>query len=328
MRVAARRCCSRLFTVFTAMSIFGVFLGTAAPIIALSVMSGFENDLKTKIRSTKADVVIDPQRRPAVHRLAGGATQKLAGIPGIAGSMPYVEAEVIVKHATNPAGMGIILRGIDPARAPRVLGLERTLREGKIEYLAHPDADPRRAAAMIDSRGPTDDAADGRRGEADPRRGRGAGARAAGHPAGRGAVPAHPARLRRQRGRRRLPDVRRRAGRADAQAEAVPGGRPLLQRHVRVRFQAGLRRRCATPRSSWTCPGEVTGIEIRTRHARRRRRAVADGDRAPPRAGLRGPVVGGAEPRVCSWRSSWRRSRCSSCSPSSRWWRRSRSSPT
>ena len=28
------------FTVFTAISIFGVFLGTAAPIIALSVMSG------------------------------------------------------------------------------------------------------------------------------------------------------------------------------------------------------------------------------------------------------------------------------------------------
>jgi hypothetical protein len=48
-----------IFTVFTALSVFGVFLGTAAPVIALSVMSGFENDLKTKIRSTKADVVIE-----------------------------------------------------------------------------------------------------------------------------------------------------------------------------------------------------------------------------------------------------------------------------
>ena len=46
------------FTVFTAISIFGVFLGTAAPILALSVMSGFEMDLKTKIRGAKADVVI------------------------------------------------------------------------------------------------------------------------------------------------------------------------------------------------------------------------------------------------------------------------------
>ena len=52
------------FTVFTAISIFGVFLGTGAPIIALSVMSGFEADLKSKIRATKADVVIERRRRP------------------------------------------------------------------------------------------------------------------------------------------------------------------------------------------------------------------------------------------------------------------------
>src|SRR4029079_8085237 len=47
-----------IFTVFPAISIFGVFLGTSVPIIALSVMSGFESDLKSKIRATKADVVI------------------------------------------------------------------------------------------------------------------------------------------------------------------------------------------------------------------------------------------------------------------------------
>jgi lipoprotein-releasing system permease protein len=56
--------------------------------------------------------------------------------------MPYVETEVIIKHATNPAGMGIILRGIDPARAPYVLGLAHTLQEGKIAYLQHPEQIP------------------------------------------------------------------------------------------------------------------------------------------------------------------------------------------
>ena len=124
-------CCSQSFTVFTALSIFGVFLGTAAPIIALSVMSGFENDLKTKIRSTKADVVIETQRRPPVHRLAGGARRSSPASPASSASMAYVEAEVIVKHATNAAGMGIVLRGIDPERAPRVLGVERTLQGGQ-----------------------------------------------------------------------------------------------------------------------------------------------------------------------------------------------------
>ena len=130
-----------VFTVFTALSVFGVFLGTAAPVIALSVMSGFENDLKTKIRSTKADVVIETRDgRPFTDVQAVEA--KLAGIRDIAGAMAYVEAEVIVKHATNAAGMGIILRGIDPERALRVLGVERTLKEGSIGYLQHPDQIP------------------------------------------------------------------------------------------------------------------------------------------------------------------------------------------
>jgi lipoprotein-releasing system permease protein len=129
------------FTVFAAVSIYGVFLGTSAPIIALSVMSGFENDLKTKIRSTKADVVVErADDRPFTDYEAVDA--KLQGVPGLVGSMPYVESEVIVKHATNPAGMGIILRGVDASRAPRVLGIERTLKEGKVAWLDHPEQIP------------------------------------------------------------------------------------------------------------------------------------------------------------------------------------------
>ena len=131
-----------IFTVFTALSVFGVFLGTAAPVVALSVMSGFENDLKTKIRSTKADVVIEMHAdRPFTDWKEVEA--KLAGIGDIAGAMAYIDAEVIVKHATNAAGMGIILRGIEPARAPLVLGIERTLKEGRVSFLDHPEEIPK-----------------------------------------------------------------------------------------------------------------------------------------------------------------------------------------
>ncbi|HVY40741.1 MAG TPA: ABC transporter permease [Polyangia bacterium] len=139
-----------LFTVFTAVSIFGVFLGTGAPIIALSVMSGFEADLKGKIRATKADVVVSTSDdRPFTDWQQVDA--KLAGIPDVVGSMPYVESEVIIKHATNPAGMGIIVRGIDPISAPRVLGLERTMQEGKIAYLSHPEQIPAGAFDLVPS---------------------------------------------------------------------------------------------------------------------------------------------------------------------------------
>lgn len=129
------------FTVFTAISIFGVFLGTGAPIVALSVMSGFEADLKTKIRATKADVVVQ-SRDDSPFTGWESAQARIEQVPGVVSSMAYVESEVIIKHATNPAGMGIILRGIDPVRAPKVLDLGRTLREGKVEYLKDPAAIP------------------------------------------------------------------------------------------------------------------------------------------------------------------------------------------
>jgi lipoprotein-releasing system permease protein len=136
------------FRVFTAISIFGVFVGTQTPIIALSVMSGFEADLKSKIRATKADVVIDiADDRPFTDWQS--VQQQVGSIDGVVASMAYVEAEVIVKHASNPAGMGIILRGIDAQRAPRVLDLARKMSEGKVEYLLNPKQIPAEDAAMM-----------------------------------------------------------------------------------------------------------------------------------------------------------------------------------
>jgi lipoprotein-releasing system permease protein len=136
------------FTVFTAISIFGVFLGTGAPIIALSVMSGFEADLKTKIRATKADIVVSAtEDRPFTDWKA--VQKRLAEVPEVVSSMAYLESEVIIKHATNPSGMGIVLRGIDATSAPRVLDLARTLREGQVGYLEHPRDIPTEDAEIM-----------------------------------------------------------------------------------------------------------------------------------------------------------------------------------
>jgi len=136
------------FTVFTAFSIFGVFLGTCAPIVALSVMSGFEADLKTKIRATKADIVVSmTDDRPFTDWQ--DVQRKLAGVPEVVASMAYIESEVIIKHETNPSGMGIILRGIDPSAAPKVLDLGRTLREGKVGWLDHPADIPTEEADLM-----------------------------------------------------------------------------------------------------------------------------------------------------------------------------------
>jgi lipoprotein-releasing system permease protein len=157
------------FTVFTAFSIFGVFLGTGAPIIALSVMSGFEADLKSKIRATKADVVVSREGEQPFSDWEE-VEAKLKTVDGVVASMAYVESEVIIKHVSNPAGMGIILRGIDAARAPEVLDLARTLKEGKVEYLLEPEKIPVTDNELlpVEQLGPPEGAADEQRPGATP----------------------------------------------------------------------------------------------------------------------------------------------------------------
>jgi lipoprotein-releasing system permease protein len=124
------------FTLFTAISIFGVFLGTAAPILALSVMSGFEADLKGKIRGAKADVVVTiSDDHPFLDWQS--VRQTILRVPGVSGATPYLEAEVMVRSGASPAG--IVVRGIDPATAGSVIDLDRTARECTIDDLAHPE---------------------------------------------------------------------------------------------------------------------------------------------------------------------------------------------
>jgi lipoprotein-releasing system permease protein len=126
---------SASFSVFTSISIGGVTLGTFIPIVALSVMSGFEIDLKTKIRGAKADVVISVPEGEFTEWAE--VRRKIAGVSGLVASTPYVEGEVMIR--TGPAAAGIVVRGIDPATAPAVLDLSRALRDGKIEHLVHPE---------------------------------------------------------------------------------------------------------------------------------------------------------------------------------------------
>jgi lipoprotein-releasing system permease protein len=128
------------FTLFTTISIFGVFLGTAAPILALSVMSGFEMDLKGKIRGAKADVVItSAEDQPFLDWR--DVRDKVARVPGVVAATPYLEAEVMVRSGASPAG--IILRGLDVKSAGSVLDLSGTIRGGgSLDDLAHPERIP------------------------------------------------------------------------------------------------------------------------------------------------------------------------------------------
>ena len=107
------------FSVFTCISIFGVHLGTAALVVVLSVMGGFEQDLRKKILGTRAHVVVTaPDRMFSDYRQA---FEKVSGVPGVAAVSPYLEGEVMVTSQTNLAG--VLLRGIEIDRISQVTDL-------------------------------------------------------------------------------------------------------------------------------------------------------------------------------------------------------------
>src|SRR4030042_5695750 len=100
-------------SLITILSMAGVGLGVMALIVVLSVMSGFEEDLKTKILGTNAHMVI--LQHGSAMRHYGEVLQRVQDTPGVTASTPFILSQAMVTSETNVHG--VVLRGIDPQTA-------------------------------------------------------------------------------------------------------------------------------------------------------------------------------------------------------------------
>jgi lipoprotein-releasing system permease protein len=128
----------RHFTIFTAISTYGLFIGSAALVVVLSVMSGFEQDLKHKILGSNAHIQITtPDREFTDYREAG---EKIRAIVGDK-MTPYISNEVMVSSQSNLSG--VVLKGIDPATAALATDLKANIDNkeggGSLDNLIHPE---------------------------------------------------------------------------------------------------------------------------------------------------------------------------------------------
>ncbi len=122
-------------SVITILSIGGVGLGVMALVVVLSVMSGFEDDLKTKILGTNAHLVVLQHGSPM--RDYGEVIRRVEGIQGVLATTPFIFSQAMLTSENNVHG--IILRGIDPNTAGRVINIESTLKKGSMESLKRED---------------------------------------------------------------------------------------------------------------------------------------------------------------------------------------------
>jgi len=121
-------------SLITLLSVLGVALGVCALIVVLSVMGGFENELKQKILGQSAHVM--------VFRV-GGAIEDYGKIMDLAARDPQVEASTAYAYGqvmlvSGAGASGAIMRGIDIPSAFKVIDLEGTMIQGRAQDLRQP----------------------------------------------------------------------------------------------------------------------------------------------------------------------------------------------
>jgi lipoprotein-releasing system permease protein len=115
----------------TWVSLLGVAVGVAALITVLSVMNGFESELRTRLLSVSAHAILTDGGAAITDWKARLA--ELRGAPGLVGAAPFLDTDAMLSRA--PSMSGAIVRGIDPQLEPRVSSIAESMREGQITDL-------------------------------------------------------------------------------------------------------------------------------------------------------------------------------------------------
>ncbi|MDO8426490.1 MAG: lipoprotein-releasing ABC transporter permease subunit [Deltaproteobacteria bacterium] len=132
-------------SVITFISILGITVGVTALIIVLSVMNGFEENLKEKILGINANVVITElgQGMRDYNTVAG----KVKKMPGIMGATPFTYNQAMI---SSPNGViGAVIRGLDLKTIAGVTVLPSKIREGSLDGIKSPIKDSSGAPGII-----------------------------------------------------------------------------------------------------------------------------------------------------------------------------------
>jgi lipoprotein-releasing system permease protein len=107
----------------SAVSIVGLAIGVAVLILVLSVMNGFERELRSRILAVTSHAqLLGLNGTLPDWRSAQQAASRLAGVDA---AVPFVEAQAVLSHGTDSSAT--LVRGILPAEERRAVGLAANL---------------------------------------------------------------------------------------------------------------------------------------------------------------------------------------------------------
>jgi lipoprotein-releasing system permease protein len=113
-------------------SMLGIALGVAALIIVLSVMNGFQKEVRDRMLGVVSHIEIFAPNGAALPDLARTLAEVRAN-PNVVGAAPFIASQALLARGEDMKGT--MVRGIDPAREPDVTDLALALKNTGLERL-------------------------------------------------------------------------------------------------------------------------------------------------------------------------------------------------
>ena len=115
-------------SIITLISMVGVMLGVTVLIVVISVMTGFDRELRQKVVDWDAHILVSSED---VLRNWRDLTVKIRNTPGVVGTAPYVQGPVIVEYQHQR--LAPLIRGIDPAEEEKVVEMKKFITKGALD---------------------------------------------------------------------------------------------------------------------------------------------------------------------------------------------------
>ncbi len=112
-------------------SMLGVCVGVAALITIISVMNGFEGELRNRLVALTAHATVEGP--PELMRDWRAVARRARAVPGTVGAAPFSDVQAMIGRAGHL--QPILLHGLDPAVEGEVSDVQRHLLEGQLDDL-------------------------------------------------------------------------------------------------------------------------------------------------------------------------------------------------
>ncbi|MEW5781607.1 MAG: lipoprotein-releasing ABC transporter permease subunit [Pseudomonadota bacterium] len=122
---------NRFISFISLISMLGLGLGVAALIVVLSVMNGFQKELRTRILGVASHVQVMGDEGELIGWQ--GIVERVAGHPRVLAGAPYVQQQAMLSLAGQVKG--VVVRGILPGEEEKVADFARHMKAGRMDDL-------------------------------------------------------------------------------------------------------------------------------------------------------------------------------------------------